>query len=216
MAIVSIIALLFLYTSGIFLWDKLVAWRLSRKVSKTIKYVHYLTLFVALSIVFTYSQFGVGLRGLWTTRTFVIIALLTGVFFNFVTDKTIMNKMEKVYFKLFSLLPTLTGVILFIPILGVVTVISLLGNLIDPVNKIYFEDEHLRIQSSFTGVLVPPCLEIFAKNSIFEKHIYSPDFRGKDLDSITVSYDNDSTRIYVYSTTKEDFFPKVICTDKQK
>jgi hypothetical protein len=127
-----------------------------------------------------------------------------------------MNKMEKVYFKLFSFLPTLTGVILFIPILGVVIVVSLFGNLIEPVNKIYFEDEHLRIQSSFTGVLVPHRLEIFAKNSIFEKLIYSPNFHSNDLDSITVSYDSDSTRIFVYGLSKEGYLPKVIGIDKQK
>ena len=136
MAIVLTIAFIIVYTYGIFRWDKLVAWRLNNKVSKTIKYVHYLTLFIALTIAFTYSQFGVGLRGLWTTRTFVIVALVTGVLFNFVTDKTILNKIEKVYFKLFSFLPTVTGVILCIPFLGVVIVLSLLGRLIEPANNI--------------------------------------------------------------------------------
>lgn len=216
MTIILTIAFLIVYTYELFRWDKHVAWRLNSKVSKTIKYAHYLTIFVALAIAFTYSQFGIGLRGLWTTRTFVIVALVTGVLFNFVTDKTILNKIEEVYFRLFSFLPTVTGVILCVPFLGVVIVVSLLGRLIEPANKIYFEDEHLRIHSSFTGVFAPPRVDIFTKNSIFEKHIYRPDFYGNDFDSIAVRYDKDSTRIFVYGLPKEDYLPKVICIDKQK
>jgi hypothetical protein len=216
MAIVLTIVFVIVYTYGLFRWDKHVSWRLNSKVSKTIKYVHYLTLFVALTIAFTYLQFGIGLRGLWTTRTFVIISLLTGVFFNFVTDKTILNKLEKVYFKLFSLLPSVTGIVLCVPFLGVLIVLSLLGRLIEPSNKIYFEDEHLRINSSFMGLLAPPRVDIFTKNAIFEKHIYRPDFYANDFDSIAVRYDNDSTRIYVYGLPKEDYKPKVICIESQK
>ncbi len=216
MAIVLTIVFLIVYTYGLFRWDKHVAWRLNSKVSKTIKYAHYLTIFVALTIAFTYSQFGVGLRGLWTTRTFVIFALVTGVLFNFVTDQTILNKIEKVYFKLFSFLPTVTGVILCVPFLGVVIVVSLLGRLIEPANTIYFEDKHIRIHSSFTGVLAPKRVDIFTKNLIFEKHIYRPDFYCNDFDSISVHYDKDSTRIIVYGLPKEDYIPKVICIDKQK
>ncbi|CAN5369193.1 hypothetical protein BH10BAC1_BH10BAC1_16890 [soil metagenome] len=216
MAIVLTIAFLLTYTYGLFRWDKYVAWRLSIKVSKTIKYVHYLTLFVAMTIAFTYSQFDVGLRGLWTTRTFVIVALLTGVFFNFVTDKTILNKIEKIYFRLFSFLPPITGVILCIPFLGVVIVVSLLGRLIEPASSIYYEDEHLRIQSSFTGVLAPKRIDIFAKKSFYEKYLYEPDLYCEDSDSIAVNYDKDSTRIFVYQLPQEDNAPKVICIDRQK
>jgi hypothetical protein len=100
MAIVLTLAFIAIYTLILLRWDKLVSWRFSSKVSKTIKYVHYLTLFVTLAIAFTYFQFGVGLRGLWTTRTFIIIALVTGVFFYFATNKTALNKLERVYFTL--------------------------------------------------------------------------------------------------------------------
>jgi len=216
MIIVLTIAFILLYTYGLFRWHKLVAWRLSSKVSKTIKYVHYLTLFVALTIGFTYSQFGIGLRGQWTTRIFVIITILTGVFFSFVTDKIVINKLEKVYFKAFSLLPTVTGVILCIPFLGVVIVCSLLGRLIEPSYKIYFNDDHLRIQSSFSGVLAPPRVDIYTKDALFEKHIYRPDFYSNDFDSIAVHYDIDSTRIIVYGLPKEEYEQKIISIDKQK
>jgi hypothetical protein len=216
MAIVLTIAFLLTYTYGLFQWDKYVTWRLSNKVSKTIKYVHYLTLFIALIIAFTYSQFGVGLRGLWTTRTFIIIALLTGVFFNFVTDKTILNKIEKIYFKLFSFLPTMTGVILCIPFLGVVIVVSLLGRIIEPANTIYYEDDHLRIQSSFIGVLAPKQIDLFEKKSFYEKYLYVPNFNCGDNDSIAVHYDKDSTRIFIYEQPNSDSRPGIICIDKLK
>jgi hypothetical protein len=216
MAIVLTIAFILTYTYGLFRWDKYVAWRLNSKVSKTLKYVHYLTLFVALTIACTYSQFGIGLRGLWTTRTFLIIALLTGVFFNFVTDKTILNKIEKIYFKVFSFLPTATGVILCIPFLGVVIVISLLGRIIEPANTIYYEDQNLRIQSSFRGVLAPKQIDLFAKKTFYEKCLYVPDFYCGDNDSIAVHYDNDSTRIFLYERPVGDIKPEIICIDKLK
>ena len=216
MAIVLTIAFLLTYTYGLFRWDKYVAWRLSSKVSKTIKYVHYLTLFVALIIAFTYSQYGIGLRGLWTTRTFVIIALLTGVFFNFVTDKAILNKIEKIYFKLFSFLPTVTGVILCVPFLGVVIVFSLLGRIIEPANTIYYEDQKLRIQSSFRGVLAPKQIDLFVKNNFYEKYLYVPDLYCGDNDSVTVHYDKDSTRIFIYEQPLGDTKPGIVCIDKLK
>jgi hypothetical protein len=98
--------------------------------------------------------------------------------------------------------------------LGVVIVISLLGRLIEPANNIYYQDKHLRIQSTFTGVLAPPRVDIYTKRAIFEKHIYRPDFYGNDFDSITVHYDNDSTRIIVHGLPKEDYEPKVISLNK--
>lgn len=216
MAIVLTTIFLLLYTYGLFRWDKLVAWRLNVKVSKIIKYVHYLTLFIVLTIAFTYFQFGIGLRGLWTTRTFIIIVLLTGVFLNFITDKTVVNKVEKIYFKLLSFLPTISGLILCIPFIGVIIVVSLIGRLVEPANKIYYNDKNLRIQSSFTGVLGPPRVDIYTKNSIFEKHIYRPDFYCNDFDSLVVHHDQDSTRIIIYGLPKEDYVPKIISIDRQK
>ena len=216
MAIVFTIALLVLYTYGLFRWDKLVTWRLNSNLSKTIKYVHYLALFITLTIAFTYTQFGIGLRGLWTTRIFVTVVLLIGIFFNFVTDRTIINKIEKIYFRVFSFLPTFTGVILCIPFLGIVIVFSLLGRLIEPANSIYYEDEHLRIQSSFTGVLAPKSFDFFTKKMFYEKYLYVSDFYCEDSDSLAVHYDKDSTRIFVYKLHQENNAPKVICIDRQK
>jgi hypothetical protein len=214
MTIVLTIAFILLYTYGLFLWDKLVAWRLTKKVSKTIKYVHYFTLFVALTIVLTYFQYGVGLRGLWTTRTFAIIALFTGVFFNFVAEKTMLSKIEKVYFKLFSFLPTVTGIILCIPFLGVVIVVTLLGRIFEPANKIYYEDDNIRIQSTFRGVLAPKQIDFFTKRMFTEKYLYVPNFYCSDNDSIAVHYDNDSTRIFIYEQSVCDNKPEIICIDK--
>jgi hypothetical protein len=216
MAIVLTIVFILLYTYGLFRWDKLVAWKLSSKVSKTIKYFHYLTLLIVLTIAFTYSLFDIGLRGLWTTRSFIIITLLTGMFFNFITNKTIINKIEKVYFKLFSFFPPITGLILCIPFLGVVIVFSLIGRLIEPANTIYYEDEHLRIQSTFTGVLGPKRFDIFTKKSLYEKHLFVPDFHFEDSDSIVVHYDKDSTRIFIHERLSGNNKPNVVCIENPK
>src|SRR5690554_6965133 len=47
----------------------------------------------------TYTNFDIGLRGLWTTRTIIIFTLLTGIFFIFVADKASIRKIEKWYFR---------------------------------------------------------------------------------------------------------------------
>lgn len=214
MAIVLTIAFTAIYTFILLRWNKVVSWRLSSKVTNAIKHIHYLALFVSMAIAFTYSQFGIGLRGLWTTRSIIIIVLVTGIFFYFVANKTALQKTEKIYFKLFSFIPTLIGIILCIPFLGVIIVVSLLGRLIEPANNIYYQDKHLRIQSAFTGVLAPPRVDIYTKHGIFEKHIYRPDFYGYEFDSISVRYDPDSTRIIVHGLPKEDYKPKVISLSK--
>ena len=195
-----IVTILFIIAYGLvlFYWDKNISWRLNPKISRSIKLLHYAGLLICITISITYINFDIGLRGLWTTRTIIIFTLLTGIFFIFVADKASIRKIEKWYFKIFSFLPILTAGTLFIPFLGVVIVLSLFGQLTDPATEIYYEDDKLRIQSSFVGVLGPPRLDIFEKNLIFEKHLKRADFWANEIDSIRVSYDSDSTRIVAY------------------
>ena len=198
MAYLVTILFIIAYGLGLFYWDKKIDWRLNPKISRSIKLLHYIGLLICLTVGITYTNFDIGLRGLWTTRTIIIFTLLTGIFFIFVADKASIRKIEKWYFKIFSFLPILTAGSLFIPFLGVVIVLSLFGQLTDPATEIYYEDDKLRIQSSFVGVLGPPRLDIFEKNLIFEKHLKRADFWANEIDSIRVSYDSDSTRIIAY------------------
>lgn len=195
-----IITILFIiaYTLGFFYWDRKISWRLSLQISSLIKILHYLGLFICITIGISYNFHEIGLKGLWTTRIIIIFTLLTGIFFIFSADKTSIRRFEKWYFKLFSFLPILIAGALFVPFLGVVIVLSLFGQLASPAEEIYFEDDKLRIQSSFVGVLGPPRLDIFEKKLLFEIHLKRTDFWANEIDSIKVSYDSDSTRVIAY------------------
>jgi hypothetical protein len=216
MAIVLTIAFLLLYSYGLFRWDKLVSWRLDGKISRTIKYVHYSTLIVSLTVLLLYTQFDIGLRGLWTTRIIIMTTISTGVFFIFISDKNINNKIERIYFKVFSFLPVATAGFLLIPFLGVVLVFSLFGQLISPSEKIFYQDQDIIIQSSFVGVLGPPRIDIFQKKQLFEKHVYRSEFFDYNFDSLQVHYDADSTRIKLFGSAEYEDNTKTICIDKVK
>lgn len=159
------------YTYGLLQWNKLVKWRLSLKTSWIIKYLHYICFAISLTVALIYLQFDLGFRGLWTTRIFIITTLVTGVSFILISNRTINNKVETIYFRIFSFIPVLIGGVLYVPFLSVVVILSLFEQLTEPVNKIYYEDNKLRIQSSFVGVLGPPRVDIFKKIIVFEKRL---------------------------------------------
>lgn len=195
-----LVAILFIiaYGLGLFYWNKKVNYRLNPKISRGIKLLHYTGLLICITIAITYINFGIGLRGLWTTRTIIIFTLLTGIFFIFLADKSSIKKVEKRYFKTFSFLPILTAGTLFIPFIGVVIILSLFGLLTYPATEIYYEDDILRVQSSFVGVLGQP------KFDIFEKKLKHAEYWTNEIDSLKVSYDSDSTRIIIYRLYDND------------
>jgi len=192
----------FLYIYGLYLWNKKIIWRLNAKISRIIKIIHFFTLALCFGIAFLNYKFRLDLRGIWTTRIIIITALITGIFFISLSHKSIINKFEKIYFRLFSYFPAVVYGFLAIPFLGVVIVISLLGQLICPVEKIYYQDNFIRIQSSFMSVLVGSHLDIFEKKGIFEKHIFHDNTYIVDLDSIKINYDSDSTRIILFRQSR--------------
>ena len=186
------------YGFGLFYWNRQVTWRLNPRMSRSIKLFHYAGLLICLLVGITYMNFDIGLRGLWTTRSIVISVLVTGVLFILLTDKSTISHVERWYFRTFSLLPVLAAATLLIPFFGIVLMLSLFGQLTDPATIIYYEDDKLRIQSSFVGVLGPPRLDIFEKRMIFERKLQSANLWANDIDSIKVFYDSDSTRIIAF------------------
>jgi hypothetical protein len=195
-----ILTILFIIANiiGLFYWEKKVFWRLNKKTSNTIKTIHYVGMIICVFVSIMYLKFDIGLRGLWTTRIVILITLFIGIFFKFITNKSTLNKIENLYFRIFSFLPILTAGILFIPFLGIVLVASVFGQLLDPAKKVYYQDEHLRIQSTFIGVLGIPKIDIYKKDIIFEKHIKRIDFWDTEIDSVNVLYEKDSTKIVAY------------------
>ncbi|ANQ51773.2 hypothetical protein MY04_4437 [Flammeovirga sp. MY04] len=161
-----------------------------------LKLAHYFSFFVTGIIVVLFINYNIGLRGIWTSRIIILFFFLSGIFFHLIAEKEAMKKWEFWYFKGFSFLPVGISLFTFIPFLGPVIVFSILGQLFIPVDKIYYEDDQLKVQTRFVGVLGPPQFEVYQKEFIFEKRItdYNTYWRY-NIEEASVSYDEDSTRI---------------------
>ena len=212
MANIIVLLIILFYLFCLFYWNKYIDWRLDEKISKRIKYSHYIGLFICILITIHYTIYDIGLRGIWTSRIIIIYTLTTGIFFTFLSDKNILKKIEKIYFKAFSFFPVLISTFLLVPFWGILVVFSLLGQLILPYEKIIYEDKHLRIQNSFSGIMAGSSFDIFEKRIIFEKHLYKK--INKDCDSLDVHYDKDSTRILLYNTDNDTVRIEKICMIK--
>jgi hypothetical protein len=135
------------------------------------------------------------------------------------SNKTILNTFEKWYFRIFSFLPALTIVLsLFVWIAGVI-ILSILLRVFNPADKVFYEDDKLRVQSTFQSVMLKPKIDVFEKNLIFEKHLKKLDFPTTEIDSIKISYDADSTRIKIYglSLNEDDEWTEkieIVCLEK--
>jgi hypothetical protein len=193
---IPILVFIFLYARWLSKWSKKISWHFSSKLTTIIKCSHYCALFLCLIVGFLFSQYNSGLRGLWTTRIFIIVLISTGIFFILFADKSVINKIERIYFKFFSYLPIIAAGICIVPFYGLIIIVSLYGKLTKPADDIFYQDKYLRVQSSYVGEIVGPRLEIYKKECIFEKNImFSSDFGADYIDSVSVRYDYDSTRI---------------------
>ncbi len=181
------------YAYSLKFWKKN-PFRFSEFVSTCLKYLHYFTLGLSLSFVFVdYS-----LRGIWTTQVVIIISIFIGIFYNLIAQKPVLNKVEKYYFTFLSFLPILFFGFVIIPMIGFIIVVSLIGQLFNPVDKIYYEDNKLRVQSSFVGVLAPPRIKVYKKFGIFEKEYKDENLNFEDIDSLKVDYKNDTANLYIW------------------
>ena len=164
------------YAYSLKFWKKN-QFRFSEFTSRGLKYLYYFTLVLSLSFVFVdYS-----LRGIWTTRIVIIISIFIGVFYNLIAQKSVLNKVEKYYFTFLSFFPILFFGLVLIPMIGLIIVVSLIGQLFNPVDKIYYEDNKLRIQSSFVGVMAPPRIKVYKKFGIFEKQYKNQNLNFENL-----------------------------------
>lgn len=174
--------------------------RFSHFTSRYFKYLHYFTLILSLSFVLlNYS-----LRGIWSTQIVIIISIINGIFYNLIAQKVILNKFEKYYFTFLSFFPILFFGLVLIPMIGLIVVVSLIGQLFNPVEKIYYEDNKLRIQSSFVGVMAPPRIKVYKKFGIFEKQYKNQDLNFEDIDSLKVDYKNDTANLYIWYEYNEN------------
>ena len=110
-------------------------YRFSKLTSIRIKYLHYFTLIILITLAFI----GLTLRGIWTSRIIIIVTIVCGIFFNLFGQKSVLNRFEKIYFNFLSFIPILFFGLVLNPLIGFIVVSSLIGQLFNPVNKIYFE-----------------------------------------------------------------------------
>ncbi len=200
-AIISIIFIL-VYSVSLYLWLKKTDFRLSVKGSHYVKWLHYLFLSLTLFSLAIHYAFNIDLRGIWTDRLIIFGLITTGILFYPFAAKKSVSIPEKIYFILFSCLPIAIAGVLLVPFLGMIIILSLWGQLTCPVSKIHYEDQNIRIQSSFSELLGPSRLEIIEKKGLFEKSHYQSITHDTHFDSLSVSYDTDATRVLFKSTNK--------------
>ena len=208
MAYTITILLICLYAFGLFFWKKKVAWSFNQINSKRIKTIHYWAFFLTAILTFIYFIFNYCFPGFWIGRILFLFVIITGLIIYPLAENSISNKLETLYFKLFSIFPILFLMVLLVPFLGVILAISAIGTLTNPFEKIYYEDNKIRIQSTFTSPMVVPIINIYSKKSLYEWHLKEFDFRYYEADSVEVKYKNDSTFIY-FIEIKEDKSKKI-------
>jgi hypothetical protein len=200
--IVLLILLTIAYAFSLKFW-KNNKFRLGYKNSIYLKYIHFLTFSVSIILFFI----GLNLRGIWTSRIIFFIAIFSGIFYNLIAEIKNLNIVEKYYFKFLKILPIIFGALTFIPFLGIVIVASVIGQLTNPYEKIHYNDENIRIQTSFVGVLAGPKIKVYTKNKIFEKLSNESEKFPESIDSLKVQYTKDSINVFVWNDYNEN--PKI-------
>jgi len=200
-AILSVIFIL-MYSIGLYLWLRKTDFRLSVKSTRYAKGLHYGFLFLTLFWVVLHHSMDLDLRGIWTSRLIILGWITTGILFYPFAPKKSISTPEKIYFITFTSLPVLIAGVLLVPFIGTIIVLSIWGQLTCPVSKIHYEDQKLRIQSSFAGFLGPSQLDVIEKKGLFEKSHYQSITHDTHFDSLKVSYDPDATRILFKSTNR--------------
>ncbi|MBX2913985.1 MAG: hypothetical protein KF856_01805 [Cyclobacteriaceae bacterium] len=148
-------AFILIYGLIIYIWNKKVEWRAGLKFSKKIKSFHYSLLLFTAIITILNAFFSITFIGYWTPRIIILGFLLSGVIAFPIIKWNSESSFEKYYFRLFSFLPFAIAGISMVQFLGTVITLSLYYRLVNPYEKIYYQDKNLRVQSTFTGVLAP-------------------------------------------------------------
>lgn len=120
------------------------------------------------------------------------------MFFIFFADKKTLSKPERIYFKMFPFLPVVIIVLSMLTWVGWIILMSIVNILLNPSEKIFYNDSKLRIEQCPTGIMGSPRMDIYEKCWIYEKRLARSDFPSFDIDSVMVQYDGDSTRVLIY------------------
>jgi hypothetical protein len=147
-------------------------WKISLTPSKILKNLHYISLFFILFICILNFKFGYDLRGVWTSRIGISVSALLAFFTYWVIDKAVLGKIENMYFAFLAKTPIIGGIFLLIPMLGYLTLGAVLYQFATPYEQIYYADEQIRVQTSFTTRVNTHKIEVFKKEGMFEKSMH--------------------------------------------
>jgi hypothetical protein len=179
--IIPILLMLAVYAYSRFEVNKKNGKQLNANWLKTIKLIHFLSLFICLVNVFLIVQLNSNFSGFWTMKSSVFLCILTSFLIVFLANNFVKTKLEKLYYLLFIL-----GLIISSPFL--------LFGIISSNNKINYEDNCIRIETN-VGIMSSPQHVIYHKKGLVEKFFLTSIFRANETDSISVNYRVDSTEM---------------------
>lgn len=183
------------YLGGLHLLRKHFKWTFSEQPSRLFKRLHFASLLLCCLLSLSYFQYDWGFQGYWVGRLLLLLCVATGLFATFILHPAVQDRVEKWYFRIFSWIPVGVGGLLLLPFLGIVMVLSGLGQWTSPVEEVLFEDQHTKVITRFIGVLGPPHLEAYQKWGIWEKAVEIPFYFQHEVDHVWVDYEADSVVI---------------------
>jgi hypothetical protein len=179
-----------------YLCSKRINWRLNIPVSTWLKRMHYLLITIVGIDLILISTTEYHYKGLWTSRIFIITYVITGLLIYQLVNKSVLNRLERIYFIVSGYLPVVLGLFALIPFLGAFTIFTFGMKLFYPAEEILFNNEDIRIQSSIQGPMGSSILKIVEKDVITERTHHSVfGFSTEDYDSLIVVYNKDSIHI---------------------
>jgi hypothetical protein len=152
---------------------------------KTIKIINFLSLVICLINVILIIEYNKRFSGYWTINVCMLLGFLTWFLINALINNTFRTRFERFYNWLFILLLFISTPFLLIDVLT-----SNVG--------INYEDNYIKIETN-GGLMMPPHHDIYQKKGLLEKNIHRSTFRGDETDSLSVTYNIDSTEITFFS-----------------
>ncbi|PHN01637.1 hypothetical protein [Flavilitoribacter nigricans] len=168
------------------------SWSLPLSVVRICRYVHFITLAAGIGwlylVLFRKTKFSVDVLN----QLILLLPLITA-FLLASLEKEKLSRNERLYFRTFQIIPLGGLLVLMIPFLG----LSLLFYLLFPGGTVYYEDENIRIEQTFYGVLAmryPP--DVYQKRGPFVTRLTTKIYCPGSVDEVKVQRTGKSYRIY--------------------
>ena len=126
-----------------------------------------LAILVLTSIVL--ASYQVYFRGFYTQEILIWSCLFSAMLMGGFGNHHIKYRLRRMYYRFMFFLPLRSSLLLLIPFLGVILLLNTYGSILVNGDDIYYEDDTIRVEQTFTGVLGAPHPPIvMLKQGIFE------------------------------------------------